>query len=298
MALFRKINWTVRHFLQDHFPLCFVDKDWLKWKGYKVDWDNPRDINEKIQCLMCRSDTSMWVLCADKYRVREYVESKGLGEMLIPLLGVWNNAEDIDFDLLPDMFSIKCNHDSGSTHLIDKSSGFDPDALRSSLARDLKKKFGYYNGELYYNRIKPLVIAEEWLELDDDSVSSTIIDYKVWCFDGKPYCILTCSDRSRETLTLNVYDLDWNLRQGVLRPTEHYRDGKGQIPRPEGLDRILEAASILSSGFPEVRVDFYSSGGKVYFGEMTFSSLGGRMNYFTDDFLVELGRQCVLPVKG
>jgi len=297
MMIWTKIKWLYQHFMLDHFHKAMVDKYWMRWKGYKVDWDNPRDINEKIQWLMCCSDTSTWVQCADKYRVRKFVESKGLGEMLVPLLGVWEKVEDIDLESLPDKFVIKCNHDSGSTHLIDKSSGFDPVAIRLSLGKDLRKKYGYYHGEIYYNEIKPVVIAEKWLENDGDSVSSSIIDYKVWCFDGKPYCILTCSDRSGDSLSLNVYDLDWNLRSGVLRPTGHYRDGQGAISRPEGLERILGAASVLSSGFPEVRVDFYESGGKVYFGEMTFTSLSGRIDYFTDDFLKELGRQCVLPLK-
>lgn len=298
MRVVKKLRWLFDHFMLDHFHKVVVDRYWMKWKGYKVDWDNPRDINEKIQWLMCCSDTSKWVQCADKYRVREFVESKGYGDMLVPLLGVWNKAEDIDFKLLPEKFAIKCNHDSGSTRLIDKSSGFDEVSLRQSLAKNLKKKFGYYHGEVYYNGIKPVVIAEKLLENDEDSVSCSTIDYKVWCFDGRPYCILTCSDRVGDTLSLNVYDRNWNLREGVLRPTEHYKDGRGNIPRPAGLERMLEAASVLSTGFPEVRVDFYESEGKVFFGEMTFSSLSGRMHYFTDDFLIELGCQCVLPERG
>ncbi|MBO4231059.1 MAG: glycosyltransferase, partial [Bacteroidales bacterium] len=118
-----------------------------------------------------------------------------------------------------------------------------------------------------------------------------------WSFDGKPYAILTCSDRTENTLDLNVYDLDWNVRPGVLVESAHYKDGAGNIPKPSCLDEMLESASILSEGFPEVRVDFYEAGGKLYFGEMTFSSFFGKMGYFTDDFLVELGAQCVLPRK-
>ena len=295
MALLRKIYWTVRHFLQDHFPRYFVDRGWLKWKGYKVDWKNPRDINEKIQWLMCCSDTSMWTLCSDKYKVRDYVKSKGLGDILVPLLGVWERVEDIDFESLPEKFVIKCNHDSGSTHIVDKSKGFDEAALREDLRKCLKRKFGYYNGELYYNGIKPLVLAESFLEVEDKSVSESTIDYKIWSFDGKPYSILTCSDRTEKTLDLNVYDLDWNVRPGVLVESAHYKNGGGKIPRPSCLDRMLKSASVLSEGFPEVRVDFYETGGKLYFGEMTFSSFFGKMNYFTDDFLVELGARCVLP---
>ena len=96
-----------------YFRETMIDRDWMEWKGYKVNWDNPRDINEKIQWLMCRSDTSRWSVLSDKLRVRDFVREKGFGDLLVPILGVWEKAEDIDFDSLPDKFVLKCNHDSG-----------------------------------------------------------------------------------------------------------------------------------------------------------------------------------------
>ena len=279
------------------WPSKVVERDWREWKGYDIDWKNPRDINEKIQWLMRFTDTSQWSLCADKYRVREYVRSKGLEELLIPLLGVWKKAEDIDFESLPEKFVIKCNHDSGSTHIVDKSKRFDPEELRRELTGHLKVKYGYKLGELYYNRIKPVVIAEPLLEQSDCSFSKTLVDYKIWCFDGKPHSVWTCHDRMNGHTYVNLYDLDWNVHPEVSVFTDHYRDGGGVVPRPESLDRMLEAASALSKGFPEVRVDFYECDGKPYFGEMTFSSLYGKMDFYTQEFLEELGRQCVLPPK-
>ena len=278
-------------------PVKLVESYWRRCKGYDIDWDTPRDLNEKIQWLMRFTDTSSWSLCADKYRVREYVRSKGLGDLLVPLLGVWDRAEDIDFESLPDKFVIKCNHDSGSTHIVDKSQGFDPSSLRQDLARQLKVKYGYRHGELYYNRIKPMVIAEPFLEQDGCPFSKTIVDYKVWCFDGKPYSVWTCYDRSAHGAYVNLYDLDWNVHPEASVFTDHYRDGGGVVPKPANLDEMLSAASILSKGFPEVRVDFYECGGRTYFGEMTFSSLAGKMDYLTQAYLEELGSQCMLPPR-
>ncbi len=278
----------------DHFHSVFVDWEWLKWKGRPVDWDNPRDINEKIQWLMCFSDTSAWSRCSDKIGVRDYVESKGLGDILVPLYGVWEKAEDIDFESLPEKFAVKCNHDSGSCRIIDKSEGFDPGAVRADLAAHLKVRYGYAHGEMYYNAIRPRILAEELLDkagVGDKSV----IDYKIWCFDGKPYSVFVCSDRTADGLSVNLYDLEWDVHPEVSVFTEHYRDGGGKVPRPQCLDRMLSAAASLSEGFPEVRVDFYVVGDRLYFGEMTFSSLCGKMHYFTRDYLEELGRQCVLP---
>ena len=294
MTLRKRIYRLYRRFMLDHFHSKLVEREWLRWKGYPIDWDNPRDINEKIQWLMCFSDTSLWSVCSDKYKVREYVASKGLADILVPLYGMWTNVEDIDFDSLPDKFVIKCNHDSGSCMIIDKSEGFDPAAVRSTLAAHLKVRYGYVHGEMYYNRIVPRVVAERKLE-QVSGVGNSMIDYKIWCFDGKPYSIWACYDRTSEGTYVNIYDLDWNVHPEVSVFTDHYRDGEGKVPRPESLDRMLSAAARLSEGFPEVRVDFYEAGGRLYFGEMTFASLCGKMDFYTQDYLEELGRQCVLP---
>lgn len=276
-----------------YFRETQIDRDWLRWKGYKVNWDNPRDINEKIQWLMCRSDTSKWSELADKVRVRDYVASKGFGDLLVPLLGVWDRAEDIDFDSLPDKFVLKSNNDSGSYKFVDKNNGFDPDALRRHFAKCLKRKFGFWAGELHYNAIPPKVLAEPLLESN-----LTIVDYKVRCFGGKPTSIVTCSDRTEDTVCLDMFDLDWNPHPEALVFRGEFVDGKGRLPRPACLDRMLEAATVLSQGFPQVRVDFYVVDGKLYFGEMTFSSAGGRMSYFTQEELEKQGRMCILPTLG
>ena len=288
-----KVNGTLRRFMLEHFHTAVVDRDWQKWKGYKVDWEHPRDINEKIQWLLCYSDTSEWSVLSDKVRVRDYVSSKGFGDLLVPLLGVWDKAEDIDFDLLPEKFVMKCNHDSGSFKIVDKSQGFDPATLRAQFSRCLKRKVGYYWGELFYNAIEPKVLAEPFL----GTGASSPVDYKVRCFSGKPFCIMTCSNRTANTVCLDLYDLDWQAHPEALVFSDHCLDGGGRIPRPACLDRMLQAASALSAGFPEVRVDFYVVDEKPYFGEMTFSSSHGMMTYFTDAYLVELGNQCVLPRK-
>lgn len=298
MSVFKKFRWLYDHFMLDHFHKVVVDRYWLKWKGYKVNWEDPRDINEKIQWLICCSDTSRWVQCADKYRVREFVESKALGDMLIPLLGVWNKAEDIDFDSLPDKFVIKCNHDSGSTKIVDKSSGYSPDAIREFFANRLNVKYGFFHGEVFYNQIKPLVIAEPYLSPVPGSYSISLVDYKIWCFDGRPYSVWTCHDRVDGHAYVNIYDLEWHVHPECSVFTDHYRDGGGIVPRPVTLDKMLEAASVLSEGFPEVRIDFYEWRGKAYFGEMTFSTLEGKIDFYTQEYLEELGRQCVLPKKG
>ncbi|MBQ6086507.1 MAG: hypothetical protein IJK96_00435 [Bacteroidales bacterium] len=285
-----KLKPAYRRFMLKHFHSTLVDRQWKTWKGYKVDWESPRDLNEKIQWLMCKGDTSEWTRCADKVAVRDYVEEKGLGNILMPIMGVWERSSDIPWDSLPEKFVLKCSHDSGSTVVVEKPSS-DRAGILSSLDERLKVKYGFEHGEMYYNGIPPRIIAEPFIE-DGGNLPA---DYKVWCFNGRPYAVMVCSGRTDGYLYLDVYDTGWNHRPDVLAPSDHYRDGGGMVPRPECLEEMLSAAAALSEGFPEVRVDFFISGGKLLFGEMTFSSLQGKMDYYTGEFLREMGENCKLP---
>ena len=272
-----------------------MDRDWRRSFGYTPNWKNPRDLNEKIQWLITYGDTSRWTELADKVRVKDYVIKCGYPDIVVPTLGVWDRAEDVDFDTLPRKFVIKCNHDSGSTYLVDKDKGFDEGRLREDLKCHLQDKFGYRFGEMYYNSIKPRILAEKFLEGYDSDVSSSIIDYKIWCFGGVPTGILTCFDRKKESLRMNQYDVGWNVHPEWSVFSDTFRDGQGLLQRPKNLEYMLEIAAKLSSGFPEVRVDLYDLGGKVYFGEMTFSSLCGKMTYYSKEYLKQLGEQVILP---
>ena len=278
------------------FPKAVISRKWKRRMGYPLDWENPRDINEKIQWLMVNSDISEWTRLADKDKVRDYVKEKGLGHLLLKQYGVWENAEQIDFDALPNRFVLKCNHDFGSTIIVDKTSpDFNRNAICERLNNCLKRNFAV-GGEIHYRHIPPRVIAEEYLELTDaeKEVSSSQIDYKVWCFDGKPYWIWCFLNRSRHCLNINVYDLEWNPHPEYIVPDGHLRPGEDEIPKPKSLAEMLDAASILSKGFPQVRVDFYDIDGKLYFGEMTFTSNGGMMKCFTPEYLKILGDKTVI----
>ena len=278
-------------YLVDHYPKIVIDKIWIDNYGHKMNWKNPRDINEKIQWLICYGDTSQWSKLADKYEVRNYVSEKGYDNILTKLYGVWDDVIKIEYDVLPDKFVLKCNHDSGSCHIIDKRKGFNQKSINEDLNKHLREKFGYRFCEPHYNKIKPLIIAEEYLE-NDNGFSSSMIDYKVWCFNGQPYCIFVAYNRTHEHLNINVYDLNWNEHPEWCVFSNHYVIGN--VPKPEKLSDILKIAADLSYGFPEVRVDFYILGNRIYFGEMTFTSACGRMNYFSKSFLKEMGNRVIL----
>lgn len=258
-----------------------------------MNWGNPQDINEKINWLKLYGDTSQWARLADKYKVREYIKEKGLESLLVPLYGVWNKVEDIDFNSLPESFVLKANNGCGDYIVVKDKRATGLESQIKSLKRDLKNRYGYYQGEYHYVKIPPKIIAEELL-IQEESFSSSLIDYKVWCFGGKPYCILTCYSRDKSKVYVESYDLEWNYHPENSVFTDHFRDGGGIIPKPECLEELLDYAKILSEGFPQVRVDFYIVKGKIYFGEMTFTSAGGCMEYFTDKFLLEMGKEVSL----
>lgn len=289
------IEWKHYCFLVDHFPHKAINQKWQRDYGYNIDWDSPKNLNEKIQWLMCFGDTSRWADLADKYKVRKFVEEKGYGHLLPQLLGVWDDARKIDFSLLPNKFILKCNHDSGSYCKVNKSEEFDKDSICRRLNAHLKQKFGYKNCEPHYNKISPrLIIAEEFLESETDGFSDSLVDYKVWCFNGEPAYIWVYYNRNHEGTDFKLYDLNWEEHKEKTMPNKFYRDGNAEIKRPRCFKEMLLAAKSFSTGFPEVRVDFYIVNGRLYFGEMTFTSNCGRMNHFTEEYMQELGNRILV----
>lgn len=260
--------------------------------GYDIDWKNPKTLNEKINWQKIYSDTSEWTQLADKFFVREYVKERIGEDKLVKLYGVWEKAEDIDFDSLPNKFVLKTNHGAGTVLPVMDKSKLNIKETKEKLNGWLKLRFGYNTFEPHYLKIKPLLIAEELL-VNDSDFSSSLVDYKVYCFDGKPFCILVCSDRTiGEQAHFTYYDLNWNSMPEVL--IYELKPFQADVPRPKHLDELLMCASKLAKGHPQVRVDFYIVNGKIYFGEMTFTSEGGYDSDVTREFCTKMGTHITL----
>lgn len=282
-------------FMGVHFPGILLRLRYLVRFGRLPKLSHPRDLNEKILYLKLYSDTSEWSRLADKYEVRKYIQTCGLDDILIPLYEVWTEASDITLDGLPDRFILKANNGDGkgSYHIVKDKEAEDLDEIRSLAEKWLSEKnIGALAAEPHYKSIPPKILAEELLE----PKNSGLTDYKIWCFNGKAHSILTCSDRSSGSVALGTYDLNWNYLQDAMIRSKEYPEGE-ILPRPENLDRMIEIAEKLSKPFPEVRVDLYDVNGQVYFGELTFTSLGGMMNYYTPETLLEMGSHIDLKYK-
>ena len=286
------IRHAIHRFLLDYFPKYTIGREWRIQFGYDLDWDNPVTLNEKIQWLMANTDTSLWTRLADKVQVRDFIREKGFGDTLTELYGMWERAEDIDIDNLPEKCVLKCNHDCESVIILDKSKGFDSQQIVNHFRNHLVP-FGYGSCEPHYTRIKPMVMAEELIPKDNRIDSSSLVDYKFWCFNGFVHNCTPCYDRKGLDMVCDINLLNpWRLyREGLTdeaRKSQKFKD----IPEPEHLVEMIEICEVLSAGFPEVRIDLYDTCGRIYFGEMTFSASSGKMRQFSNDFQKEMG-SCV-----
>lgn len=261
----------------------------------KLNLTDPKDINEKILWAKLYSDTTRWTELADKYLVRRYVEQMGLKDILVSLYDVWYSVDDINLDKLPDSFIIKANNGDGkgTNKIINKAELTEDkiEELKTLVSYWLSRKnIGTLHAEPQYKGMKPCIVVEEVLPITEKC--NSLIDYKLWCFNGKCYYIWVCSDRSKDGCSAHVmtYDLNWEAHPEFSVFNSDYLQGD-LMPKPKNLDMMIDVAERLSKGFPEVRVDLYNVNGKVYFGELTFTSQGGFMDFYTPEFLKILGQK-------
>lgn len=244
------------------------DKVYLKWKfrlimGYKLNLRNPQTFNEKLQWLKLYDRNPEYTKMVDKYEVRKYIKEKIGEEYLIPILGVYERFDDIDFDNLPNKFVIKCNHDSGGLVICKDKSKLDIESARRKINSSLKRNYYYSGREWPYKNVKPKILIEKYME---DKVNKELIDYKIMCFNGKPKFSFTCTERYKGGLKVTFFDLNWEK----MTFTRHYPSSDIKINKPINYDKMLDFSKKLSENIPFVRVDWYEINGKLYFGELTF----------------------------
>lgn len=297
-VLLRPVIWTAA-FVGRHWPETLVKIRYFVRFKKRLNLNHPQTLNEKILYLSLRTDTSEWTRLADKYRVREYIKECGLDEILVPLHGYWHSADEIDFEALPQSFVLKTVQGSGDIILVEDKSRIDKNAVRRKMQRAVSTNYGELEGGKHYMRIEPAIIAEGMLTNDAVSqrYSSSLIDYKIWCFNGRAHYIMTCANREAQHFDMLTYDRTWRAHSEYSIFNDCYRCG-ATLPLPENYEEMITIAEKLAKPFPVVRVDVYNVGGKIYFGELTFTSLGGLMDYYTEEFQYLAGDLIDLNYKG
>lgn len=238
--------------------------------GKKLNLKEPRTFNEKLQWLKLYGRRPEDTVLSDKYAVKDVISRLIGPEYVIPLLGVWDKFEDIDFEKLPNQFVLKCTHDSGGIVICKDKASFDVESARRIISRGLKHDYYIYSREKAYHDIPRRVIAEEYRE---DSKTKDLKDYKFFCFNGVPKVLFIASDRQTkgEETKFDFFDMDFKH----LPFTNGHPNAEIPPEKPITFEEMKVLAAKLSKGIPHVRVDFYEVDGHVFFGEMTFSHWGG-----------------------
>ena len=199
-----KYNYSIFSSLNENYEKNNKET-WLKYNKKPLNLDKPKTFNEKMQWLKLYNSIPIKTICADKYLVREYVKNKIGEEYLIPLIGVYNEFEDINFEQLPNQFVIKCNHGSGYNIIVKDKSKLDLTFVKDKLNEWLKTNFAFEDGmELHYRDIYSRIIIEKYMSDGNEDLR----DYKITCFKGKPYLIWVDRDRFSKHKR-NLYDINW-----------------------------------------------------------------------------------------
>ena len=279
----------IKNLSPQDYPVV-LEQTYRQLMGRPLDLKNPQTFAEKIQWLKIFDAAPIKSRLADKYLVRSWIAEKIGDEYLIPLLGVWDDFDDIDFDALPNQFVLKCNHGSGMNIIVRDKKTFDRQRAREKLNTWLATDYAASYLELHYTRINRKIIAEKFMTNDN---LPDLTDYKFLCFDGKIVYCQYLTDRSTN-LRLNYFDVNWNVT--TVERNDHSRsDRPEEIPPPKNFELMKNLAEILSQGFAFVRVDFYEIDGKIYFGEMTFTPGAGNFYYRSAGTNEYLGSLLKLP---
>lgn len=258
--------------------------------GKRLHLKHPITFNEKLQWLKLYGRRPIDTVLSDKYAVKNYITNTIGAEYVIPLLGVWDKFEDIDFDKLPNQFVLKCTHDSGGVVVCKDKASFDVKLAASVINRGLKNNFYVFSREKAYKDIPRRIIAEEYKE---DSQTHELRDYKFFCFDGEPKMLFIATDRNNKDEETKFDFFDMNFVH--LPFTNGHPNAQVPPEKPIKFDEMKDLASKLSVGIPHVRVDFYEVDGQVYFGEMTYSHWGGMMPFDPEEWDYILGSWVQLP---
>lgn len=270
------------------------DERYIKWFYYlvfgkRINLDNPTTYSEKLQWLKLHDKRAIFTELVDKYKSRFYTEKLlGNQDHLIPLLGVWDSFDEIDFDKLPQQFVLKTNHDSQGVIVCKDKSTFDKEAARKKLTKCLKRNYYWASREYPYKEVPRKIIAEKFMV---DNRYGELRDYKFFCFNGKCEFFFIATGRSTGNVMFDFFDRDLKPIP-VIQGHPH----APQLPDiPENIEEMIAMAEKLSAGFPQIRIDLYNIEGKIYVGEYTIFHFGGLMPFVPESYDETFGKFIQLP---
>lgn len=249
----------------------------------------PKTFNEKLQWLKLYDRDPLYTQMVDKYAVKEYI-AKSIGkEYVIPTIGVWEKFDDIDFEMLPQKFVLKCTHDSGGLIICREKDKLNKEKAKEKIEKSLKTNYFWRGREWPYKNVPARVMAEEYMQ-DGDTESLPV--YKFFCFGGKAAIVQTIQNDKMQNETIDYFDRDWNL----LDLRQNFPNSSKPLEKPLLLDKMLEIADSLAEHRKSfIRVDLYSINNRIYFSEFTFFSDSGTAAFHPVSWDERLGNMIELP---
>lgn len=292
----RKLRQNILRFLSFIPDKQMIEFQYRIKTGRRLNLKEPKRFTEKLQWYKLYYKNPLMIQCVDKYDVREYVKSKGLGDILIPCYGVYESPEEINWNALPNQFVMKDTLGGGGTSVIivKNKASEDIEELKKRTAEWVRidahtrgggREWPYYSGKNHR------IIIEKYIDAEENNEG--LIEYKFFCFNGKPTWIYVLSDRNLGNgVGVSIFDADFR-KQDALRADE--KKINREIEKPGTFELMREVSSVLSEEFLEARIDLYEVNGEVKFGEITFFDGSGYMKFEPDSFDYEMGEMFILP---
>ncbi len=265
--------------------------------GRKLNFENPRTFQEKLQWLKLYNRKPEYTQMVDKYEVKSYISSLIGDQHIIPTIGVWDKPEDIEWDKLPRQFVLKTTHGGGNGGVVvcsDKTI-FSRDKAIAKLNQSLKQDIYKIYREWPYKNVKKRIIAEVYMSDNSEFNKGDLTDYKFYCFNGTAYKVMVCTDRNTGNPKFFSFDKEWNLlrhnNMGKAAPADF------TLPKPEGINEMFDMVEKIAADLPFARVDMYYVNKKIYFGEVTFYPASGFDPNILPEIDILYGDMLELPKK-
>jgi len=266
-------------------PTLFVKLQYKYITHHKLNLKNPTRYTEKLQYLRLFTypKDPLVIKCASRDGVREYLKDLGYENLLIPVYGIFDSFDEIDFDKLPNQFVMKCTHACAFNKIVLDKKTLDLEATRKQFNKWLKTNYGKKTLELHYSPIKPRIIIEKYIgELD-----ALPVEYKIHVFNGVAKSMYVVTGRGVD-IRYNNYYIDWTPFDGSQ--FNGWKKTDYVLKKPDNWDEMVKIAEQLAKPFPFVRVDLYNINGKIYFSEMTFTPAKGTLILDDDKCDFEMGK--------
>ena len=283
---------SVRGIIKLFSPTLYVKCQYRYITHHKLNLKNPIRYTEKLQYLRLKvyPKNDLVSKCASRDGVRDYLKEINEEDKLIPIYGIFDRFDDIDFSKLPEQFVMKCTHASGFNYLVKNKDELDIKKLRKMFNKFLKTDYGKKTVEPHYSKIKPRIIIEQAIT----DLSSLPDEYKIHVFNGKAKYLYLVTGRGKD-IKYNNYYIDWTPFNEAQ--FNGWDTSEKQLKKPDQFEKMVKFAEKIASPFPFVRVDLYLINNKIYFSEMTFTPAKGTLIFDDDKADFEIGNWLDINAK-